>query len=81
MEEEKNFWVSVSYCGALLRTPGNQKYGVHTEHIIPVVCKEEDLATITRAIGKGFLGDCYVAYDNPICDRHTGPYLVVKDCM
>ena len=79
--EEKSFWVNVSYCGALLKTPGNSKYGVNAEFTIPIICKPKDVQTIASAIGKGYLGDCIVVYDTPNFDKKTKEYLVVKDCM
>lgn len=78
--EKKFYWVSLGYCGPRVKTEGNEKYG-YEDRKVPVYCTEDELEGIARAIGKGYLADSCVVYDNERCSRHESPMWVLWDCM
>lgn len=78
--EKKTYYVVVGYCGHLLRTPGNKKYG-YGDRVVPVKCTEDELETVATAIGKGYLADSCVVYENEDYSRYQKPYAVFWDCM
>lgn len=85
--EKKMFYVSIGYCGSLVRTEGNRKYGNGTRGrantVVPVYCTEEELKTVATAVGKGLLADsCTVSLSEADAwDSYVEPYAVLWDCM
>ena len=78
--EKKMYYVSCGYCGRNLKTQGNQKYG-YNDINIPVFCTEEELDVIAPAIGRGYLADSLVVYDNPECNKYSPYFKMYWDCM
>ncbi len=78
--EKKTFYVLLGYCGPLVSTPGNRKYG-YEDKIVPVESTDEEIESVARSVGKGRLADSCVVYDNPQCSRYEKPFLVCWDCM
>lgn len=78
--EKKIYWVCVGYCGPRIKTEGNEKYG-YSDRVVPVYCTEDELEGIATAVGKGYLADSCVVYDNERCNRYERPMWVLWDCM
>jgi hypothetical protein len=85
--EKKTYYVSIGYCGALVRTPGNRKYGPgikgRANNVVPITCTEDDLVEIATAVGRGLLADsCTIALtESDAWDAYVVPYKVLWDCM
>lgn len=85
--EKRFYYISIGYCGRLLCTPGNQKYGYairgRANKVIPVYCTKEELETVATAVGKGLLADsCTVSLtEEEAWDGFAEPYKVLWDCM
>ena len=85
--EKKSYYVSIGYCGAMLRTPGNRKYGPgikgRANNVVPITCTEDELDEIATAVGKGLLADsCTIALtESDAWDAYVEPYKVLWDCM
>lgn len=78
--EKKMFYVVVGYCGRLLKTEGNQKYG-YDDIEVPVFCTEEELDVVAPAIGKGYLADSLIVNERPHQSRYEMYYKMYWDCM
>ena len=80
--EKRTYYISIGYCGRLLQTAGNQKYGYGTR-VIPVVCTKDELDVVAKAVGEGYLADsCTVSLtEEEANDRYSKPYAVYWDCM
>ena len=85
--EKKTYYVSIGYCGALVSTPGNRKYGcgIHgrANNVVPITCTEDELEAMATAVGKGLLADsCTIALtEEDAWDGYVQPYMVLWDCM
>lgn len=81
--EKKTYYVSIGYCGALARTPGNRKYGPGIKNVVPITCTEDELVQVATAVGKGLLADsCTIALtESDAWDAYVEPYKVLWDCM
>lgn len=85
--EKKTYYVSIGYCGASLRTPGNMKYGPgaygRADKVVPVFCTEDELKAVAAAVGEGLLADsCTISLtEEEAWDGYSQPYKVLWDCM
>lgn len=85
--EKKTYYVSICYCGALVTTPGNMKYGPgikgRANNVVPITCTEDELETMATAVGKGLLADsCTIALtESDAWNLYVRPYMVLWDCM
>lgn len=80
--EKRIYYITIGYCGRLLNTAGNRKYG-YSDRVIPVYCTEEELGSVAYAVGKGFLADSCIASltEEDAHNRYAQPYRVFWDCM
>lgn len=79
----KTYYVSIGYCGANIRTEGNQKYGYNAHMVIPIKCTEDELDVVADALCRGYLADvCTVSLtEKDAWNDYARPYRVYRDCM
>ena len=74
--EKKTYYVSIGYCGASLRTPGNMKYGPgaygRADKVVPVFCTEDELKAVAAAT--------ISLTEEEAWDGYSQPYKVLWDC-
>lgn len=87
MAEKKTYYVSIGYCGSLVHTAGNRKYGYgikgRANNVVPIECTEDELVAMATAVGKGLLADsCTISLtEREAWDAYCPPYKVLWDCM